>query len=60
MIAGDPAAAEQQLKQACEALGAAREHGWFLPTVLPSLTKVVYAQGRRDEADQRTEEAQAL
>ena len=59
MIAGDAAVAEQQLKQACEALRAA-ELAWDLPTVLPSLAEAVYAQGRLDEAEQLTEEAQAL
>ena len=60
MTAGDPAAAEQLLRQGCEALRAAGEHGWFLPTMLPSLAEAVYTQGRLDEADQLTEEANAL
>jgi predicted ATPase/DNA-binding SARP family transcriptional activator len=60
MIAGDPAAAEQQLKQAYEAHRAAREHAWSLANVLPDLAEAVYAQGRLDEAEQATEEAQAL
>ena len=59
MIAGDPAAAEQQLTQSCELLRPA-EHSWSLPSVLPSLAEAVYAQGRLDEAEQLTEEAQAL
>jgi predicted ATPase/DNA-binding SARP family transcriptional activator len=60
MIAGDPAAAEQQLKQACEVYRATAEHALFLPPVLPWLAEAVYAQGRLDEAEQLTEEAQAL
>jgi len=60
MIAGDPAAAEQQLKQASEAYRATAEHALFLPPVLPWLAEAVYAQGRLDEAEQLTEEAQAL
>jgi tetratricopeptide (TPR) repeat protein len=60
MIAGDPAAAEQQLKQASEAYRATAEHALFLPPVLPWLAESVYAQGRLDEAEQLTEEAQAL
>jgi tetratricopeptide (TPR) repeat protein len=60
MIAGDPAAAERQLRKGCEALRAAGERGWFLPSVLPGLAEAVYAQGRLDEAEQLTEEAQAL
>ncbi len=60
MIAGDPAAAEQQLKQASEAYRGAGEHAWSLPTMLPNLAEAVYAQGRLDEAEQLTEEAEAL
>ena len=60
MTAGDPAAAEQLLRQGCEALRAAGEHGWFLPTMLPSLAEAVYAQGRLDDAEQLTEEVNAL
>jgi predicted ATPase/DNA-binding SARP family transcriptional activator len=59
MIAGDAAAAEQQLKKACE-LCATGEHSWSLPSVLPSLAEAVYAQGRLDEAEQLAEDAQTL
>jgi predicted ATPase/DNA-binding SARP family transcriptional activator len=60
MIAGDPAAAEQQLKQASEAHREAGEHPWSLSNMLPDLAEAVYAQGRLDEAEQLTEQAQAL
>ncbi len=60
MIAGDPAAAEQQLKQASEAYRAGGEHAWSLPPMLPNLAEAVYAQERLDEAEQVTEEAEAL
>jgi len=60
MIAGDPAAAEQLLRQGCEGLRATGEHGWFLPAMLSSLAEAVYAQGRLEEAEQLTEEAQAV
>lgn len=60
MIAGDLAAAEELLRQGCEALRTVREHDWFLPSELPNLAEVIYAQGRLDEAEQVTEEAQAL
>jgi predicted ATPase/DNA-binding SARP family transcriptional activator len=60
MIAGDAAAAEQLLRQGCDALRATREHSWFLPSTLPNLAEALYAQGRLDEAEQVTEETQAL
>jgi predicted ATPase/DNA-binding SARP family transcriptional activator len=60
MIAGDAAAAEELLRQGCEALRATREHDWFLPSTLPNLAAALYAQGRLDEAEQVTEEARAL
>ena len=60
MIAGDPAAAEQQLKQANEVYREAGEHAWSLPPVLPSLAEAVYAQGRLNEAERLTEEAEVL
>jgi non-specific serine/threonine protein kinase len=60
LIAGDPAAAEQQLKQASEAHREGGEHAWSLPSMLPDLAEAVYAQGRLAEAEQLTEEAQAL
>jgi hypothetical protein len=42
------------------ALRAVREHDWFLRSELPNLAEAVYARGRLDEAEQVTEEAQAL
>ena len=60
LIAGDPAAAEQQLTQASEAHREAGEHAWSLPNMLPDLAEAVYAQGRLEEAEQLTEQAQAL
>ncbi len=60
LTAGDAAAAEQLLREGCEALRAAGVHGWFLPTMLPGLAEAVYAQERLEEAEQLTEEANAL
>jgi tetratricopeptide (TPR) repeat protein len=60
MIAGDLPAAEELLRQGCQALRATRERDWFLPSTLPNLAEALYAQGRLDEAEQVTEEAQAL
>jgi predicted ATPase/DNA-binding SARP family transcriptional activator len=59
LIAGDPAAAEQQLRKACEELRAIGERG-FLASALPSLAEAVYAQGRLDEAWGLTEEAKTV
>ena len=59
MIAGDPAAAEAELKQGCDALRAMGERG-FLSTMLAGLAEAKYALGRFGEAHQLTEEAEAL
>ena len=58
LIAGDPAAAERHLREACEALRAMGDRG-LLSTVAGWLAEAQYAQGRFDEARQLTEEAQA-
>ena len=58
LIAGDPAAAEQHLREAYEAYRAMGERG-YLSTVAGLLAEALYAQGRLGEARQMTEEAQA-
>ena len=58
LIAGDPAAAEHHLREAYETLRAIGERG-YLSTVAGTLAEALYAQGRLDEAQQMTEEAQA-
>jgi class 3 adenylate cyclase/tetratricopeptide (TPR) repeat protein len=57
LIAGDPAAAEHRLREAYETLRAKGERG-FLNTLAGFLAEALYAQGRLDEAQQITEEAQ--
>jgi predicted ATPase/DNA-binding SARP family transcriptional activator len=59
MIAGDPAAAEAELKKGCDALRATGQRG-ILCSVLPILAEAKYALGRVGEAHQLTEEAEAL
>jgi predicted ATPase/class 3 adenylate cyclase len=58
LIAGDPAAAERYLREGYEAFRAMGERG-YLSSVAGWLAGAVYAQGRLDEAQQMTEEAQA-
>jgi class 3 adenylate cyclase/tetratricopeptide (TPR) repeat protein len=58
LIAGNPAAAEDHLREAYETLRAIGERG-YLSTVAGTLAEALYAQGRLDEARQMTEEAQA-
>jgi class 3 adenylate cyclase/predicted ATPase len=57
-LAGDPAAAERHLREAYETYRAMGERG-YLSTVAGVLAEALYAQGRLDEAQQMTEEAQA-
>ena len=59
MIAGDPAAAEAELKKGCDALRAMGERG-YLSSLLPALAEAEYALGRLGEAHRLTEEAEAL
>ena len=59
MIAGDPVAAEAELKQGCDALRAMGERG-SLSSMLAALAEAKYALGRFGEAHQLTEEAEAL
>ena len=59
LIAGDPAAAEQNLRQGYEALSATGERG-HCASIATWLAEAVYAQGRFDEALRLTEEAEAL
>jgi ATP/maltotriose-dependent transcriptional regulator MalT len=58
LIAGDPAAAEHHLREGYEALRAMGERG-YLSTVVGYLAEALYAQGRLDEAQGMTEEAEA-
>jgi predicted ATPase/class 3 adenylate cyclase len=58
LIAGDPAAAERYFREGYEAFRAMGERG-YLSSVAGSLAGALYAQGRLDEAQQLTEEAQA-
>jgi len=56
--AGDPAAAERHLREGYEAFRAMGERG-YLSTIAAMLAEALYAQGRLDEAQRLTEEAQA-
>ena len=59
MLAGDPAAAEECLRSACEMLERMGEKG-FLGTRLGCLAEAVYAQGRFAEAEQISSHAEAV
>jgi predicted ATPase/DNA-binding SARP family transcriptional activator/class 3 adenylate cyclase len=58
LIARDPAAAERYLNEGYEAFRAMGERA-YLATLAGVLAEALYAQGRLDEAQQMTEEAQA-
>jgi tetratricopeptide (TPR) repeat protein len=58
LIAGKPAAAEQILRQGCQALRAMGERA-YLSSELGRLAEALHAQGRLGEAQQLTEEAEA-
>ena len=58
MLAGDPAAAEQHLRSACETLERMGEKG-YLATRLGCLAEAVYRQGRYAEAEQITVRVEA-
>ena len=58
LIAGDPVTAEQHLREAYEAFRTMGERA-YLSTVAGWLAEALHAQGRLDEAQQMTEEAQA-
>jgi tetratricopeptide (TPR) repeat protein len=58
LIAGDPATAERHLREAYEAFHAMGERG-PLSSVAGRLAEALYEQGRLEEAQQVTEEAQA-
>jgi len=58
-MAGDPGAAEQNLREGYEALHAIGEHG-DRANIVTLLAEAAYAQGRFGEALQLTEEAEAL
>jgi class 3 adenylate cyclase/tetratricopeptide (TPR) repeat protein len=59
MLAGDPAAAEQHLRWACDTLERMGEKG-FLATRLGCLAEAIYAQGRFAEAEQLSERVEAM
>ena len=59
LIAGNPAAAERNLREGYEALRAMSYRGWRA-TVATMLAEAVYAQGRLGEALRLTEEGEAL
>jgi predicted ATPase/DNA-binding SARP family transcriptional activator len=59
MMAGNPAAAEEVLRKGCEVLRELGERGWLCGAVTV-LARAVYAQGRLDEAQQLTQEAEAI
>ena len=59
MLAGDPAAAEECLRSACEMLERMGEKG-FLATRLGCLAEAVYAQGRFAEAEQICQQTEAM
>jgi class 3 adenylate cyclase/tetratricopeptide (TPR) repeat protein len=58
MLAGNPAGAEQRLRQACATLEQLGEKA-FLPTRLGCLAEAIYAQGRFTEAEQVSKQAEA-
>ena len=58
-MAGDPAAAEQALREGYEALQAIGERGGRA-NIVTLLAEAAYAQGRLDEALRLTEEGEAL
>jgi tetratricopeptide (TPR) repeat protein len=58
LLAGHPAAAEHYLREGHEAFSAMGERG-YLSSLAALLADALYAQGRFDEAEQMTEEAQA-
>jgi tetratricopeptide (TPR) repeat protein len=59
LMAGDPAAAEQNLREGYEALRAVGERG-DRANIVTLLAEAAYAQGRFDQALRLTEEAEAL
>jgi class 3 adenylate cyclase/tetratricopeptide (TPR) repeat protein len=59
LVAKDPVAAERYLREGYDACRAMGERG-LLATIAGVLAEAVYLQGRLDEAQQLTEEAQAL
>jgi tetratricopeptide (TPR) repeat protein len=59
LIAGDPAAAERCLIEAYEVFRATGERRYLLSAASP-LAEALYAQGRLEEAQRMTEEAEAL
>jgi class 3 adenylate cyclase/tetratricopeptide (TPR) repeat protein len=53
LLAGDPAAAEREIRPACDVLDASGEKGW-LSTLAALLAEALYAQDRLDEAEVQT------
>ena len=58
LIAGNPAGAEHHLREGYEAFRAMGERG-YLSSIAGWLAEALYAQGRLDQAQQMTEEAEA-
>jgi tetratricopeptide (TPR) repeat protein len=58
LIAGDPAGAEREVRRGYEALLAMSEQG-YLASAAGMLAEALYAQGRFEEAQRLTEEAEA-
>ena len=59
MAAGNPVAAEPELRKGCQGLHAMGNRG-IVCSFLSWLAEAVYAQGRLDEANQLTQEAEAI
>jgi class 3 adenylate cyclase/tetratricopeptide (TPR) repeat protein len=59
LIAGDPVAAERYLREGFDAFHAMGERG-YLGTICGALAEALYAQGRLGDAQQATEQAEAL
>jgi tetratricopeptide (TPR) repeat protein len=59
MLAGDPAAAEAELRTDLEVLREMGERD-YLPTTAALLSEALYRQGRLDEADELSRESESL
>ncbi|HEY4871216.1 MAG TPA: adenylate/guanylate cyclase domain-containing protein, partial [Candidatus Dormibacteraeota bacterium] len=59
MLAGNPAAAEQRLRESCETLEQFGDQS-FLGSSLGCLAEAIYAQGRFSEAEQMSRRAEAV
>jgi tetratricopeptide (TPR) repeat protein len=59
LLAGDPAAAEQRMRDGYETLVSIGEKA-YLSTLVGNIAEAIYRQGRFDEAEQTAREARAL